>query len=322
MTQSPRHAGHPKVSIIYAEATGSFILLLAIAEQQGFFQKYGVDVQSIAARGAVIPRLTSETPLGMIGEPAALLQASDGMDLRIVASFSNISLSGHLVARPEIKNADGLHGKRVGVRVIGAGLWISTILALEQLGLDPRRDSIQTLPIGSPIQILRALEEGAIDAALVSSNHSHELRAKGFSVLLQDYPPDISSFGGGLMAANSYLSKHPDIVEGVVAALMEALAFSLAETNRAEVMQAFKTSLDVTDANVAEANLSELKRKPYASLVALKKMQRVISIHNPRVLDLKIEDLIEDRFVRALDANGTVDRLYAAHGSGFAIRPK
>ena len=78
----------------------------------------------------------------MIGEPAALLQAADGMDLRIVASFSSINLSGHLVARPGIEDADGLRGKRVGVRVVGAGLWISTMLALEQLGLDSGRDCI------------------------------------------------------------------------------------------------------------------------------------------------------------------------------------
>ena len=316
MTQSTRLAAGSKVSIIYAEATGSFILLLAIAEQQGFFQKYGIEAQSVAARGAVIPRLTSETPLGMIGEPAALLQAADGIDLRIVASFSNINLLGHLVARPEIKSSDGLRGKRVGVRVIGAGLWISTILALEQLGLDPQRDGIHTLPIGSPTEILRALEEGTVDAALVSTNHSRELQAKGYSVLLQDYPPDISSFGGGLVAANSYLLKHPDTVQGVVAALIEALAFSLAEGNRGEVMQAFKTSLNITDVNTAQSNLSELKRKPYASLTALRKMQRVISIHDNRVRNLRIEDLVDDRFVRDLDAGGSLDRLYNAYGNG------
>ena len=315
MTQSTPLVGSNKVSIIYAEATGSFILLLAIAEQQGFFRKRGVEVQSIAARGALIPRLTSETPLGMIGEPAALLQAADGTDLRIVASFSNINLSGHLVARPGIVNSNGLRGKRVGVRVVGAGLWISTILALEQLGLDPQRDGIHTLPIGSPIQILRALEEGTIDAALVSCNHSRELEAKGYAVLLRDYPQDISSFGGGLVAANSYLLKHPDTVGDVVAALIEALAFSLAEGNRAEVMQAFKLSLNITDVNAAQSNLRELKRKPYASPTTLRKMQRVISGHDQRLRNLKVEDLIDDRFVRKLDANGTIDRLYNVYGS-------
>jgi ABC-type nitrate/sulfonate/bicarbonate transport system substrate-binding protein len=156
-----------------------------------------------------------------------------------------------------------LRGKQIGVRVIGAGIWISTILALEQLGLDPRRGGITTVPIGSPVQILRALEEGTIDAALVSVKQSHELEAKGFSVLLKDYPTDISSFGGGLVVATSYQLAHPDVVENVVTALIEALAFTLAEKNKVEVMQALKSSLNITDADTAASNLAELKRKPY-----------------------------------------------------------
>ena len=88
------------VSITYADGTGSFLVLLAMAEQQGLFGKYGVDVRSVAVKGATVPRLTTDMPLGMIGEPAALLQAAEGADLRLVASFSDIKLSGHLVARP------------------------------------------------------------------------------------------------------------------------------------------------------------------------------------------------------------------------------
>ena len=87
------------------------------------------------------------------------------------------------------------------------------------MGLDPQRDGITTVPVGSPVQILRALEEGTIDAALVSVKQSHELEAKGFSVLLKDYPADISSFGGGLVVTPSYLLAHPDVVANVVTAL-------------------------------------------------------------------------------------------------------
>ena len=90
------------VSIAYADGTGSFLVLLAMAEQQRLFGKYGVDVRSVAIKGAMVPRLTADMPLGMIGEPAALLQAAEGADLRLVASFSDIKLSGHLVARPGI----------------------------------------------------------------------------------------------------------------------------------------------------------------------------------------------------------------------------
>ena len=94
------------VSIAYADGTGSFLVLLAMAEQQGLFGKYGVDVRSVAVKGATVPRLTAGMPLGMIGEPAALLQAAEGTDLRLVASFSDIKLSGHLVARPGIRNSE------------------------------------------------------------------------------------------------------------------------------------------------------------------------------------------------------------------------
>src|SRR5205807_973388 len=97
---------------------------------------------------------------------------AEGADLRIIASLSSAVLSGHLVARPGIKFADDLRGKRVGVRVLGAGVWISTVLALEQLGLSPGRDDITAVPIGSPIEILRALEETRVDAALVTAAQS------------------------------------------------------------------------------------------------------------------------------------------------------
>ena len=70
------------------------------------------------------------------------------------------------------------------------------------------------------------------------------------------------------MVAASYLLAHPDVVENVVRALIEALAFTLAEKNKVEVMQAFKTSLNITDTDTAASNLAELKRKPYASLTA------------------------------------------------------
>ncbi len=55
MTEFMRREGRQAVSIIYAEATGSFIVLLPVAQQQGFFQKYGVEAQLISARGASYP---------------------------------------------------------------------------------------------------------------------------------------------------------------------------------------------------------------------------------------------------------------------------
>jgi ABC-type nitrate/sulfonate/bicarbonate transport system substrate-binding protein len=302
------------VRLAYADGTGSYLVLLAMAEQQGLFEKYGVNVRSVAIKGATVPRLTADMPLGMIGEPAALLQAAEGADLRLLASFSDIKLSGHLVARPGINTPSDLRGKRLGARVIGAGVWISTILALEQLALDPRRDEITILPVGNPFQIFRALEHGEIDGALVSAAQSRELQAKGFVALLKDYPPDISSFGGGLVVSNGFLSNNRNVVAKVAHAFLEALALSLGGRNKAKVMQAFNAALSITDEETAASSLSELRRKPYPSLAPLAKMQTVISIHDPRVLNVSVTDLVDDHLVRKFDEDGELDALYAAHG--------
>src|SRR5262245_21481387 len=110
------------IRLIFAEATGSALVLLGVDQQQGLFEKYKLEIDPAPARGATVPRVNRDVPVGLIGEPAAILQAAEGIDLRIIASLSSAVLSGHLVARPGIKCADDLRGKRVGVRVVGAGV--------------------------------------------------------------------------------------------------------------------------------------------------------------------------------------------------------
>jgi ABC-type nitrate/sulfonate/bicarbonate transport system substrate-binding protein len=132
--------------------------------------------------------------------------------------------------------------------------------------------------------------------------------------LLEQYPANISSFEGGLVVTAGYLAANRNVVEKVVLSLAEALAFCLSETNGSTVMDAFKSSLGINDKRVADQNLRSLKKKPYASIPALRKMQAVMAIHDPRVLDLKIEDLINDVIVRSLDESGALDRPFSVHG--------
>jgi ABC-type nitrate/sulfonate/bicarbonate transport system substrate-binding protein len=312
MTQNAQE--NRAANVIFAEGTGSLLVLLEVARQQAFFAKRDLDLRTVPARGANVPRLSQDTPLGLIGAPAALLQVAEGADLRVIATLSTTNLSGHLVAQPGIQTAQDLRGRRLGVRVVGAGIWISTVLALEQLGLDAKRDGIALVPIGSPAQILRALEEGVIDAALVTAAQSRDLAAKAFTVLLRDYPKDITSFDCVLAARPDFLSSHADIVEDLIAGLMEALAFCLAGPNSPAVMRAFDNYLGIVDPQTAADSLRELHRKPNPLIYTLQRMQRIIGSHDPRAFNIPLERLINDRWVRKLDENGTIDRLHADYG--------
>jgi hypothetical protein len=130
-------------------------------------------------------------------------------------------------------------------------------------------------------------------------------------VLLRDYPADITSYDGVLVARPEFVATNADMIESVTTALIEALAFALEERNSPEVMRAFKSALNITDAATAAQNLSELRRKPYPRLDTLKRMQRIMGAHDQRVLDVALERLIDDRFVRRLDETGVIDRIYA-----------
>ena len=75
-------------------------------------------------------------------------------------------------------------------------------------------------------------------------------------------------------------------------------------------MRAFKSALNITDAATAARNLRELRQKPYPRLGTLKRMQQIIGTHDRRVLDVPLERLLDDRFVRALGAIGRIYRHY------------
>ena len=64
---------------------------------------------------------------GSGGGSAALSAVASGYDVKIIGSFSTRN-SYDLVARPNIKRAEDLRGKKVGVTSIGGGSWMGALL--------------------------------------------------------------------------------------------------------------------------------------------------------------------------------------------------
>jgi hypothetical protein len=60
--------------------------------------------------------------------------------------------------------------------------------------------------------------------------------------------------------------------------------------------------------------LARASGKPYVSVAAAQSYRRVLALNDARVLNVKIENLMEDRFVRKLEESGALDRLYSAYG--------
>ena len=286
---------------------------LWIAHEQGLFTKQGIDAQLIHEV------TTGDFQFRVFGTPATIAAAAGGRDLKVLAALDSGRVTSHLVARPDIKTPDDLRGKRFGVTRIGTGFWIFSVLALDHLKLDPKRDRIDFVEVGGDVpQLVQGLETGKIDAAMLDPAQSTQLKGKGFSLLLDMYPANISAVQQVLVVNGTYFREHPDVVEKVVAGLVEGIGFSLSPPNKETVLKTLMARLKISDSAAAESGyqnfLSRVNRKPYASVATMQNVQRVMVLNDAKVLNVKVEELVEDRFVRKLDQSGVIDRLYQSYG--------
>jgi hypothetical protein len=146
------------------------------------------------------------------------------------------------------------------------------------------------------------LEQREIDGALVSAGQSRELQAKGFAALLKEYPPDLSSYGGGLVVANGFLSNNRDVVSNVVHAL-----------SRSPGAVPWRTEQGEGHAGVQRSSQHHRRRKRCkqfrrAATQAVSFIGAVgkdaDSDNDPRVLNVSVADLIDDQLVRKFDEDG------------------
>lgn len=312
-----------------AAAAGKFVVGYAamnarlaplwLAEEQGFFNKYGLDSQAVFLRSATVlvtGLASGDIHVGSGGGSAALAAASAGQDIKIIGSFS-IRNSYDFVARPNIKRAEDLRGKKVGVTSIGGGSWMGAMLWLEQLGLDPQRDNITLLAVGDQTVQSQAVENGTVDATPLDGVFSRRLRQKGLTILGEYSDLKKPMINQSAMVSSALLQQRPDIAENFLKAMIESIAFSFAAKNKPVVIKTIMRRLKA-DQNSAEEGYDDLlraiERKPFPSIDGLRNAQRLMKIRTPKIGEVKIEPLVDAGIMRKLEESGFIDRAYAAQG--------
>ena len=314
---SESHA-QTKVKISHA-AMQARVAPLWVAQDQRFFTKYGINPEFIFVRSApilVAAMVSGEIQIGYTGGTAVLGAAVGGTDLKLLANFTS-RVTYDLVARPEIKSPQDLRGKRLGVQSIGGTVWMGAILGLEHLGLEPVRDKIDILVVGDQTVLAQALAAGTIDATVLDGVASVRLQEKGFPILAQFSKVDLPFASLGVVAQKAYIDKNPSAIEGALKAMLEGNAYALSPQNKPSTLAILKRRLRIGDREAEEGYndmLIGLDRKPYPSLAGLRNIQRLVGRLNPKVEKIEVEELIEDRFLRALDQSGFIDKVLASYG--------
>ncbi len=310
---------HTKVVIGYSTMQAPNAPLW-IAQQQGFFSKYGIDADLVFLRSTSV--LTAGVLSGSIhidysGATGLISSAANGGDERAIASFGS-RLTHVLVVRPGIRNPRDLQRKRIGVVSIGGTQWITTKLGLQHLGLDEQRDNIRILAIGDQTILEKALEVGNIDAAFFNGVLAQELKQSGFPIIVDLADAEIPTVRLGIAVKEAYLQQNLGRVENILKALVEGLAFVFSAKGKPVVIKTLMRWLKIGSPSAVEAGypylLRDLDLKLYPSMEGLRNLQRFMKSYNPRVAGLKVENLVEPSLVTRLEESGFINRVYSDYG--------
>jgi NitT/TauT family transport system substrate-binding protein len=305
--------------VIAFAAMNARVAPLWVARDRGFFTKYGVHGETLFVRGAptlVAAMTKGDIDVGYTGGTAVIGAAAGGSDLKILAALTN-RVTYDLVVRPDIKKPEDLRGKTFGVQSIGGTVWMGAILGLEHLGLNPERDKISIIVAGDQTVLAQAVATGTIDATVLDGVQSRRLHAMGMPILASLADTNLPILSTGIVARESYIKKDPEILESVMKALIEGLAFSLSTAEKPETLKIVRKYLKV-DAQSAEEGYKDMvigfDRKPYPSPKGVENIVRLMKTRNPKVAKIKPEDVIEDGILRKLDGSGFIDQIYAKYG--------
>jgi NitT/TauT family transport system substrate-binding protein len=298
-------------------AIGGNAVPLWIAKEQGIFRKYNLDPQLIyiIAGRAMQSMLAGDVQVGLLGATHVTNAVTAGGDMTMLLGLEE-KLNFALVVRPGIRTAEELKGKKVAIGTPSGSLSLATYVGLDYLGLVPRRDGIVLLGTGSSPERLAALFAGSIDGAFFNPELVPIAVQQGYKVLLDLGKENVPFQSSGLVTSRKYMRTNPQIVENLVKAVVEGVAFVQNPANKRIVIDSIARNLKLDRSDRLErayATISEsFPRKPCPSLPGIASVLKLMAQPglNAKAAELKPQDIADMSLCKRLDQAGFFDRVY------------
>ena len=280
--------------------------------EKGAFRKYGLDVRLVQMRNGALSMATLSS--GQVqynyGSPGnALSAAVGGMNIQCVASPVQ-KIPRELVARKEIRTLEDLRGKSFGVQSIGGGFWLQTMIALDQLGIDPEKYDLKMRILGDTATVTQALGSGGVDATVIPYSFSEAAKRAGANVLADIGKLNFPYQGTTLCFFRDSAASSPDQVSRLLRGMVDAVVMIHDPNAKAEVVEILRKAFRFPKAEDAEASYKVLTIMATVDIMpdpaAWKIVQRIVSKINPKVNQVDLNHLINPAFVRSLEENGVL----------------
>jgi len=234
------------------------------AENQGFFEKQGLDVTvSIVAN---VPELAAAVESGdaefALTSPTSIASAfAAGLDFKIVAggaiySKDNPGVWVMLPTNSDVSDTQQLAGKTVAVNALNTMPHLSTLATLDDAGVDIAKVDFVTLGFA---EVGQALESNQIDAATVTAPFNYQIESDGIgSTLLSPYDAvnDGKDFYNTIwFGSDKYIKANPEVVRKFQAAFKETNAWANDPANQEERKLILQKNTSLTDATLKDMQL-------------------------------------------------------------------
>jgi len=286
---------------------------LWVAKEKGFFKKHGLDMQFILMPRnplAVAALVAGEIDAAIIGPGHLISAGTSGADLIGVANFFQ-KLDYRLNVRPEIKKAEDLRGKRIAISGPGSTSHLVTMLSLQGLNVDPTQAKITLLTIpGTELNRRMALESASVDATTLRGSIGDLYASKGYTALYNFKGSGVTLPQSVLVTSRRTAAAKPQVIEGYLKALIEAIAYVVDPVNKQSVIRIVATNLRLSNPADAEeayhSVVNSIERVPYMTLDGMKRLHRLLITINPKVADVRVESVIDNSFVNKLESSGFI----------------
>jgi len=291
---------------------------LYVARDKKLYEKYGLDVQLILVNsGSLVAQMFQAGEIQFTANaPASLVNlAATGEKMSFFLGLSNTSPFS-VVTQPTLRRAQDLRGKKIGTARFGGSSHISALIALENLGLDLKRDGIALIQTGVDPDRMVALENKAIDAGMLQRVATKVMTGKGYFNLLNMHGAKIPYQNTGLTVKKEYAVANPKVVDGFTRATIEAYGYIFKKDNKQSVKEVVARNLRLPNIDAAEnfylEAQEELDRKPYASLEGFKIVIKYVTEQNPKAASVKVDEIVDNSWLKRLDDEKFFDRVYSS----------
>jgi ABC-type nitrate/sulfonate/bicarbonate transport system substrate-binding protein len=278
--------------------------------EKGTFKKYGLDVRLVQMRTGALSMATLST--GQVqynyGSPGnALSAAVGGMKIQCVASPVQ-KIPRELVARKEIRTLEDLRGKTFGVQSIGGGFWLQTMIALDQLGIDPDKYDLKMRILGDTATVTQALGSGGVDATVIPYSYSEAAKRAGANVLADIGKLTFPYQGTTLCYLQESSSSAPDQISRLLRGLADAVVLIHDPSAKPEIIEILRKAFRFPKPQDAEASYKVLTIMATLDMTpdpnAWKLVQKITARINPKVAQVELSHVLNPAPMRSLEESG------------------